>query len=431
MSGSIDYAFSTYGWAYRTGRQDRKHNQIIRTHRTTEDNKNAASTLLIEFELREAQIWTKKDLQVTDVYQEELALVVGELLPAEYCDPTGKDMQSAKYPRAFDPNVHDSVDPAPTTGIVVKQINHGGCSLFLVHGREGGLYRKSWLPSEALARVVYYREWTEKTSRTQEKQRSTDFKAGICKYSKEYIEKHQDNFLDPLQSSALKGQPDALLLVPPRQMVISYARQAVALWKEQGETGHLAQVYDVIMSSLGRINWEELEETDDEDHSKLIRVMIEGNDEFDMQEAIEAFQACQKPRTNGPPTDPRFMARMVHMKESQLRNYKEVMAAERRAVRELGGEMPEVVAPQKLVQEIMSTMDVHHCRNLMIQLFQMAYMRHDLFAQAVVKDIANEARMLKACYRALSDEDGEDDGDGEVEDDDEGMPDASEMEEDA
>lgn len=67
MSDTPDFAFSSCGWAYLTGRDGREPNTIIRTHPSTEDSKDAQLTLLLEFEPRENQGWTEKDLEVTDV----------------------------------------------------------------------------------------------------------------------------------------------------------------------------------------------------------------------------------------------------------------------------------------------------------------------------------------------------------------------------
>ncbi|KAM6539031.1 hypothetical protein FALCPG4_000873 [Fusarium falciforme] len=111
MSSTSDFAFSTYGWVYRTSRDSRKPNTIIRTYKSTEDSKTAHLTLSLEFEPRENQGWTEQDLAVTDVPQDELSVVVGELLPAGYKESVSEEkMRLAKYYALFDPNVHDSID---------------------------------------------------------------------------------------------------------------------------------------------------------------------------------------------------------------------------------------------------------------------------------------------------------------------------------
>lgn len=50
-------------------------------------------------------------------------------------------------------------------------------------------------------------------------------------------------------------------------MALSHIHLAFELWDKRGEAGHLEQVYDVV---LGRVNWEQLQETDVEEQLKML-----------------------------------------------------------------------------------------------------------------------------------------------------------------
>lgn len=52
---------------------------------------------------------------IANIDRDELSVVVGELLPTGYKESVSEEkMRSAKYSALFDPNVHDSIDTAPT-----------------------------------------------------------------------------------------------------------------------------------------------------------------------------------------------------------------------------------------------------------------------------------------------------------------------------
>ncbi|EEU46060.1 uncharacterized protein NECHADRAFT_79181 [Fusarium vanettenii 77-13-4] len=345
-----------------------------------------------------------------------------------------------------------------------------------------------------------------------EKLRTLAFNASVCKFTKAYIEQHQNDFCDLVRSTTWKAPQGELRSIAPKEAIFSYVHQAITLWNDGGEMGHLEQAYDVIMSSVGRTNWEEIQGTNDEGNWKLLQLMIEGNDNFDIREASEASRACQalwpvpadgpgsilpealcqlarglragamlntpidesfyrafitlfcaehtagraqgealhgaiqtayylasasvgqpldtqEQRSTSRATDPGLLERIIHLKRAQLQSIKQLRAAEREVVMELGGTVTEIVPPNQLIQEIRSTMDINHCRELAVKLFKMSFMRHDLFAQSMVTQAATELSLLKAFW--VPDDDYEDDGEGEDEDDDEAMPDASEMDEDA
>ncbi|KAI8725064.1 hypothetical protein NCS52_00076600 [Fusarium sp. LHS14.1] len=219
----------------------REPNTIIRTHKSTED--------------KSSKVGPKRDLAVTDVPFDELSVVVGELLPKGHKEDAfeGK-INSAKYSTRFDPSVHDFVDMAPATGIIVKQINHTRYSLYPLHSRQ---------------------DW--------EKFQKATFNGGICTFTKQYMDDQQDQSGDTPTANTWNVPDDMLQALAPRDAIISYIHLALSLWEDGGETGHLEQVYSAIMNCLGRPNWAEVEGTDAEGHLKLLQIMITGQDGFDMR----------------------------------------------------------------------------------------------------------------------------------------------------
>ncbi|KAI8688218.1 hypothetical protein NCS55_00075100 [Fusarium keratoplasticum] len=149
----------------------------------------------------------------------------------------------------------------------------------------------------------------------------------------------------------------------------------------------------------------------------------------------------QEPGMNGSsrviPSDVLYC--IIRMRENHLRGVKELWTAERDAAMEFGGKTTEIVSPKKLFQDISSATDIKQCREMAVKLFQMAFLRHDLFARSVVTQCETELKLLKALWQSLpvkndegyGDGEAEDDENKEVEDDDEAMEDASEMDEDA
>lgn len=128
---------------------------------------------------------------------------------------------------------------------------------------------------------------------------------------------------------------------------------------------------------------------------------------------------------------PAFLDRVIRMKENHLRGVKELWTAERDAAMEFGGKTTEIVSPKKLFQDISSTTDIKQCREMAVKLYQMGFLRYDIFARGVVTQGETELKVLKALWESLPVKNDEGDGDGEAEDDDEAMEDTLEMNEGA
>ncbi|UPK97831.1 hypothetical protein LCI18_008766 [Fusarium solani-melongenae] len=345
---------------------------------------------------------------IANLDRDELSVVVGELLPAGYKESVSDEkMRSATYSALFDPNVHDSIDTAPTTGILVKQLNHDKCCLFLLHGRQDGIYRKYLLPSgtEVERRVVFYREWTDKIRCTQEKDRKAAFNSGVCEFTKGITPEALHQLARDLRDGALCDMPIDESLY--RAFITLFCSEYTAGRTEGDEALHdaIQTAYRLASASVGQ--------------------------PLDTQE----------PRMNGSsrviPSD--LLYHIIRLRENHLRGVKELWTAERDAAMEFGGKMTEIVSPKKLIQDISSAMDIDHCREIAVKLFQMAFLRQYHFARSVVTQCEPELKLLKALWQSLpvkndaddSEGEAEDDEDEEVEDGDEAMEDASEMDEDA
>ncbi|KAM0420926.1 hypothetical protein ACHAPT_011316 [Fusarium lateritium] len=412
MNQSPDIAFSPYGWAYRTGREEALH--------------------------------------VTGVYQEELAIVLGELLPIEFCCP--KALKAVAFPLIFNPT-HDSlVGTAPTAGILVKQLDHKRCNLYLLHDKEDGLYRKSRLPRNIGDRVVYYSEWVQNDHYIQVEERKVAFRTNICKYTEAYIEDHQDHFLDAPRSSTLDDEQETLRITP-RGMILLCIYQGI-------EGFGTVRDYDTIVDSLAKANWKELYHagTVIEESLEVVRDMIEGlatdgpgkilpvalnqlarglragaisdtlvdeslyrafitlfcaehtakraEGDKALHEAIRTAHQlasasagrpipAQAPDNYDHLTETEWLRRMIPLKQRQLKAIDKRKAAERLEIMASGGTTIETVALERLMQDQSSPVDVNHCRSLAQQLFQMDFTRHDLFTRDIVTMITYKLDGLK------------------------------------
>ncbi|KAJ3529579.1 hypothetical protein NM208_g9692 [Fusarium decemcellulare] len=289
---SQDIALSPQGWAYRTGRENRTPRLVIRVRKDgPADSKQASSILNIPFEDRGQQEWSSKELETSNSYQADLAIVVGELLPKNYiADP--KKLKKARSPNQFKHGVHDLVEPAEKTGILVKLLSQKLCSLYLLYNKNNGLHCFAPMPNtEVEDRIVYYKEWTDNVFDTQEKKLRNSYHANIVNFKKAYVEDPDNEFLDVSRSSTIKDSWDHELTIRPKKTLFSMIRQGIAAWDEpEGDSGHLKQVYDTIMDAVGKVDWED--HTEIEESVEILQRMIEGRDKFDLDEAKEAVAAC-------------------------------------------------------------------------------------------------------------------------------------------
>ncbi|KAH7165393.1 hypothetical protein EDB81DRAFT_852290 [Dactylonectria macrodidyma] len=208
MSTPRDFAFSPHGWAYDIGKEDRVPYRVIRIRKDgPADSKKASLTLGIEFESRDEQEWSKMALDTTDVCQNDLVIVVGELLPEVPTIPKAWERLSGLQDFDYAKSIN-FVKTAERTGIIVKQLDHKNCNLNLLHNKQDGLYRIAPIPRNPGDRVVYYSEWTRNISETQAGKRKCAYHANICDYSKRYVREHKDELLGVHPSPTTKNEEE-------------------------------------------------------------------------------------------------------------------------------------------------------------------------------------------------------------------------------
>ncbi|KAF4949882.1 hypothetical protein FSARC_13351 [Fusarium sarcochroum] len=208
MDGLQDYAFNPKGWAYLTGRQNREPQSIIRFRKDGRaDSKLASQTLSLLLDSLEP--WTREERNIAEVDRSDLGVVIGEFLPAGPAAINTSMTEKTKGLSDFDPLIHGAVPtfPANQVAIVTKKLSDIKCNLYVLYGEyEGGLRKIAQLPSDTPVqkRIVYYSEWTENVSKTQEKQKRAAYHAIIsdfCQLCSEDDDKDNEDLSDSIRDN--------------------------------------------------------------------------------------------------------------------------------------------------------------------------------------------------------------------------------------
>ncbi|KPM35557.1 hypothetical protein AK830_g11022 [Neonectria ditissima] len=316
MEAPIDLALNASLWAYDHGRKDRKEKLVIKTRKGdgSTSSKGAKATLQIEDKTDAGKQWSPEELQVVKVYQSDLVVVVGELLPDDFLNTRSLKMPPRGTP--FDPHNPTIVETNAKSSIIVRRLTGRRCNIHLLHDKKDGLCRLSQLPKGAENRIVYYREWVSKEYDAHHHFRTNKWRSNINAFCAQYLEDRDDDFLDIKRTSSQKERTAG----PRPTQLDSTISKATAMYQATGSESYLKLASSFTKQAAEQSYGEEVSGV--KIQHDIIRNTIGGSNTFSLTDAAEAARACQEVFPPGPPgVEPaRIEADLLHQLAKGLRN---------------------------------------------------------------------------------------------------------------
>lgn len=303
-----DFAFHPTLWAYDVGRNGRRIRLVIRIRRTN-DSQHSFPILddTNEDDSSTGITWSPNELNIHDPPADidELAVVVGELLPEKAIGKRVARMPTPKQRADFDEEKHQIVPTCQNTQIIVWKFEAQGDNLTLLWGKSGNTRRTRQLPENAYDRMVFYNEWTVAHS-TQQGDCLTQWRDMIYRFARGWIVENRA-MNQQISPARIKQPPKEKTKPKPKPKLNPKSNPTaedaspdaieehlqtlrnIALYKATKNLTYLTRSMEGINVMLGRAP-EKLESSDDE---RLLRNLINGREEIYIEEAQDAARACK------------------------------------------------------------------------------------------------------------------------------------------
>jgi hypothetical protein len=168
-------------------------------------------------------VFSEQELDIENRRLEELALVIGELLPTSafqdsgnFASPHGNKKGASAAD--FDAAKHTVIvlEPGEKSEVLVQKLSNDKLYFLALGKKENGLCRV-YKPAKALTnneRVIYYPEWTVGPPKTAHRDRLRVWNNNIRQFRKQYLESHEIANVNTASKPLPSSQPDLLPLDP-------------------------------------------------------------------------------------------------------------------------------------------------------------------------------------------------------------------------